>query len=150
MSSYDSFPGFPDDLPRLARELAEAAHEAGGWSGHYEDDEPIEGATATFTLAFVLPLASGRGFTFMTRWARSLRTGRWQALKIKDGRYRVMGALLPGDGSTRDKTAELLGLPLEQRYWKAVKNCRYWLARPAELAALDWIMDAEAEEVARG
>jgi len=129
------------DLPRLARELAEAAEAAGGWIvDHPDDDDIIEGANASFSLTFLLPLCSGRAFAFLTRWARSARTDRWQSLKLGSG-HRVAGTLLPGDGSSRDVMAEMIGAPLETRHWKALKNLSHWLARPADVAALDWVDD---------
>jgi hypothetical protein len=133
-----------DDLPRLARELVDVAVEACGWHvDHPDDDTFVEGANASFTLSFLLPLSSGRSFVFTTNWARSARTGRWQSLKTEGG-YRVVGALLPGDGSARDIMAEMLSTPLEVRYWTALSHIRGRLRKPADVAALDWVDDAPA------
>lgn len=126
-------------LPAKARKLIEVAEDH-GWRVKVErDEEPVEGATESVLVTFAIPLASGRGFAFLVKWAKSSYSNRWQALK-RDGDP-VVSVLLPGDGSARDRVASLSGAALEACYWRHLSNAEWWLAHPERVARFDWVKD---------
>lgn len=127
-------------LPKRARDLISVADQHNWEVDVCEDELPIDGATESCVLGFILEFASGRSFAFTAALAKSASTNRWQFRRDDDG-YPVMGALFPGDGSASDQWTSLCGRVVAERRWKKISNLEWWLARPTDVASLDWVKD---------